>query len=1315
MNRMKRTLLGVGGWLGMVLVISAAWGQTPRELRDGFRNPPDTTKPWVYWYWISDNISKEGITRDLESMQRIGIGEALIGNIYLDDVEIGDVKALTDEWWGMVAHAIREGGRLGVDIGMFNCPGWSQSGGPWIKPEQSMRYLVSTEVRVAGPSRFDGLIGAPAEEFQDVALLAFPAPPADAATVAALEPAVGVEPVLADAARLFDKRFDRAVMFPEGVGRVVIDVETASAFTARSLILNLSETAFACNCVLQAADGAGGYRTIREFRVDRSNTSINVGFMPHAPVAVSFPVEHARKYRLIVEGISGRAGFTEIELLTAPRLDRFMEKQLAKMHPTPLPMWDTYLWDLQPALDDAGLAMQVEAVLDLTGKLDTDGRLEWEVPQGEWVILRMGMSPTGTKNAPASPEGQGLEVDKMNRAAARAHFDAYIGELLRRMPAEDRRAFKHVVADSYEMGSQNWTDGFDARFRAQFGYDPTPWLPVLTGRIVESADASERFLWDMRRMVADGVAYEYVGGLREISNEHGLKLWLENYGHWGFPAEFLQYGGQADQVSGEFWATGDLGSIELRAAASAAHVYGKPIVSAEAFTSGQRFESTPWSLKPRGDWALTEGINHWVMHVYIHQPWEDRLPGVNAWFSTEFNRHNTWFEQTREWIDYYRRCHYLLQQGAHVADVAYFIGDDTPKMTGVREPELPDGYDYDYINGEVIRERLEVRDGRFVLPDGKSYRVLVLPQLRTMRPEVLQRIVELVRAGGVVLGPRPEQSPSLADWPAADAQVRDSAAELWGDCDGLDVTQRRFGEGMLFNGVSLETVFAAIGLVPDVDECPGDPVLWTHRTTGEAEIFFVTNQSSQPVSLAPLFRGPGLVPELWDPERNQIRRPGLFAPLAQGVRVPIELEPYGSTFVVLGRGRAREAVSRILKDGEVIGSTEPKVRALEAGDDEVAPGNFVLAGWVLPQVEIGLPGEVAKGVFLGESRNDVIDPTHGDSIVAGGGHAGAGLAVGRNGVVVYEHGANHFASVLVHRAPLTEWTHLALVYRAGRPVLYVNGELAREGVSSGFTVHPGRVAGSGFKGGCSDFLQKDGVLARADLERWLAAGPPKVLKSVLPVIALERRGREGGVEAVVSEAGRYELQWTDGGSAAFEATELPAAVALAGPWRVRFRDGRGAPDVIELPVLQSLTEWPLEAVRYYSGTAVYERSFEMSPERLDSSLRYYLALGEVASIAEVRVNGVELGVYWKPPYVVELTDILVPGDNRLEVSVTSTWRNRLIGDAKHPAGLPGAEGAPFQTYLTADIGISPNETPAPYGLLGPVTLQGARVIPVPRP
>ncbi len=212
---------------------------------------------------------------------------------------------------------------------------------------------------------------------------------------------------------------------------------------------------------------------------------------------------------------------------------------------------------------------------------------------GDWLILQAGMKPTGTKNSPASPQGEGLEVDKMNAAAAQRHFDAFIGQLLKRMPESDRKAFKRVIADSYEMGSQNWTDGLRQLFRKRYDYDPLPWLPTLTGRIVGSADQTDRFLWDLRRLVADRVSYGYVGGLREACNRRGLRLWLENYGHWGFPGEFLQYGGQSDDVSGEFWATGDLGSIELRAAASAAHIYGKKIVSAEAFTSTAKIRQHP--------------------------------------------------------------------------------------------------------------------------------------------------------------------------------------------------------------------------------------------------------------------------------------------------------------------------------------------------------------------------------------------------------------------------------------------------------------------------------------------------------------------------------------------------------------------------------------------------------------------------------------------------------------------------------------------------------------------------------------------------
>ena len=303
-----------------------------------------------------------------------------------------------------------------------------------------------------------------------------------------------------------------------------------------------------------------------------------------------------------------------------------------------------------------------------------------------------------------------------------------------------------------------------------------------------------------------------MGGLREQCNANGLKLWLENYGHWGFPAEFLQYGGASDCVGGEYWVTGDLGSIECRAASSCANTYGKPVVSAESFTGGPAFQNAPWGLKARGDWAFCEGINHFVLHVYIHQPREDWVPGMNAWFGTEFDRHNTWFESGKTWVEYLRRCCFLLQQGTRVADAAYFIGEDAPKMTGIRRPELPAGHDFDYINAEVILDKLSVKGGRLVLPHGTSYRALVLPELPTMRPEVLQKIQQLVKAGATVVGTPPSRSPSLEHFPQCDAQVKQAAAELWGEAAPAKAGKRAFGKGALVWGKSMKEVFGDLGV-----------------------------------------------------------------------------------------------------------------------------------------------------------------------------------------------------------------------------------------------------------------------------------------------------------------------------------------------------------------------------------------------------------------------------------------------------------------------------------------------------------------------
>ncbi|RYG59337.1 glycoside hydrolase family 2, partial [bacterium] len=481
------------------------------------------------------------------------------------------------------------------------------------------------------------------------------------------------------------------------------------------------------------------------------------------------------------------------------------------------PPFDFYTWPPQAEPESAALSVPTKAVQNISALLNGD-KLTWDVPPGEWIIQRLAMVPTGAYNTPAPPDSTGPEVDKMSRELLRVHFDAYVGNLLKRMPAADRKALKHVVVDSYEVGSQNWTEGFGEAFKVHYGYDATPFLPVLSGRIIGSAEQSNRFLWDMRRFVADRIASEYVGGLRDISREHGLRSWQQNYGWDGFSGETLQYGGQVEEISGEFWAGPDHpygGNVELRDASSAAHIYGLPAVYAEAWTGGPAFSNTPAQLKRRGDWAFCQGVSQMVLHVNIAQP-DERRPGISAWFGTEFNRHNTWFNQSKSFFDYLTRSHFMLQQGKYVADVAYFIGEDTPKMSGLQQPVVPGGYSYDFINADVIINRLQMKNGRFTLPDGMSYRLIVIPDGVSMRPETLKKLRDLVAQGGAVWGAPPTKSPSLQNYPACDAEIGRLAAQLWAKCDGVKTQSAAFGKGRVFRGASLVSALQQVRVQPDV-------------------------------------------------------------------------------------------------------------------------------------------------------------------------------------------------------------------------------------------------------------------------------------------------------------------------------------------------------------------------------------------------------------------------------------------------------------------------------------------------------------------
>ena len=628
-----------------------ALAAAPADLEQGFSSPPDSAKPWVYWFVMDGNLSREGITADFEAMKEVGLGGLLFMEV---DVGIpkGPVKFMSPPWRDLFKHANQEAARLGLVMTMPASPGWTGSGGPWVKPAQSMQKLVSSETNLAGPRRFEGLLAQPqtvAGFYRDVAVLAFPTPSGTYRIPDLLEKAV----------------FHRGHYSSES----------------------------GVKAVLSAAAGPGP-----------------------APEAIV-------------------------------RLDRIM---------------------------------------DLTAQLDSQGRLAWDVPAGSWTVLRWGHTSTGANTRPAPEPGVGLECDKFDRAALDAHFHDFLGKLLEDLGPLAGRSLVALHIDSWEMGPQNWTARFREEFQRRRGYELLRYLPIMTGRVVESLEGSERFLWDLRQTILELITENHAGHLAALAHQHGLQLSIEPYD--GTPCDDMTYGARADTPMGEFWRDTFSTWFSCTEATSIAHTYGRRVIQAEAFTSGdgERWLAHPATLKTLGDWAFCEGINRFVFHRYAHQPWLDRWPGMTMGpYGIHYERTQTWWDLSRAWIQYLTRCQFLLQQGLTVADVCFLKPEASPQVfrapasaTRGNPPERL-GYSFDGCNPEVVLTRMTVQNGRLLLPDGMSYRLLVLPQTQTMTPALLRKVKELVQAGATVIGPRPLKSPSLTGYPRCDAEVQQLAAELF--------------------------------------------------------------------------------------------------------------------------------------------------------------------------------------------------------------------------------------------------------------------------------------------------------------------------------------------------------------------------------------------------------------------------------------------------------------------------------------------------------------------------------------------------------
>jgi hypothetical protein len=1001
------------------------------KMENNFHHPPDEAKTYVFWQWMNGNITKAGITADLEAMKRVGVGGVEVFQV-TNTIPKGPVAFLSSEWIGLIHFAIAEAARLGLSFTILNCAGWSNSGGPWIKPEQSMQMLAWTDLRISGPQHYSEVL--PQAQFEE---------------------------------RIYSTDIDP------------------------------------------------GYRR---------------GSKPLSDVGSRF--------------------YRDIAILAFPT--PVNEPEMRNLR---LPLINENLFLDEKAETAKFLATDRSKVINLTGNILDDGRLIWDVPSGNWTILRLGYTPTGQFNHPAPEGGVGLECDKFSRTALQTVWNNLAQVIIKDAGSMAGPTLRSVLIDSWEVGNQHWSQGYKQEFITRRGYDPTPWLPVLSGRIIETRELTDRFLWDLRRTNEDLIADNYFAELTRLCHSQGLRSAAEAYGG---PFDEVQASGTLDIPMGEFWAgnpdqpVSSEKAMSNRLSASAAHGYGKPIVAAEAFTARPadgKWSNDPYSLKLRGDWAFCQGINRFVIHRYAHQPWIDVKPGMTMGpYGINFERTNTWWEQSRQWMAYVARCQYMLQQGRFVADVAYFPGDQAPTNTIHDNGLALNGYDFDFLSADLLLQ-LQYVDGYLTLPGGMRYKVLVVGGDGRLRRELVEKIRELSLAGAPITCPRPLESPSLKDYPDGDARIRAIASELWDSkhiftCDA-------------------SALLSKTSVLPDVEA----PLEYIHRRAGDFDIYFLANPSRKAIDCRVLFRIGGRRAELWDPDSGVINNITVAQEQKDGrTLIPVHLDPAGSVFVVFRYGK---------QPGQIVDITEN-----------------------------------GKSIIPQDTVSD----------------SPSGLNQGVRG------------------------TRVTLAGQADR--------------------HP---------------------------------------------------------EAIVWVAGTYTIHHADGSRQDMNVAQIPPPIKVSGSWQVQFPPRLGAPAEVTFDSLISWTDHSIAGVRYFSGTASYQKSFDLPATFTSEGSRLVLNLGEVRNIAEVTLNGVKLGILWRPPFSVEITSAAKTGTNRLNVSVTNLWVNRLIGDEQEPQDCewgPGEHGIALKEWPEWFQAGKPRpssgriafttfrfyEKDSPLirsGLLGPVTIQKA--------
>jgi hypothetical protein len=965
-----------------------AFGETESDpLLAGFESPPQSARPRIWWHWMNGNITEDGIAKDIAWMKRIGIGGLQNFDASLATPQVVEKRLvyMTPEWKKAFRFAAQSADAAGLEFAIAASPGWSETGGPWVKPEDGLKKISWSHTDIVGGKPFTGKIATPPSAigpfqtlaegndilldqgkqahsglFNDVALYAIPV--RKVATMATAK-------VIMDDGQAADPS-----LLNDGDLVKTLDLGAGSAGAPPTLRFVYQKPRLLRAATLFMRDiavvgGEDHFTPVLEARVGGKWQKLAEFELSNVPTTVAFKPVNASEYRVVFAAYSGLSGpslaagvpgaiippviaartgpapvkIAEMQFSDEEIIDRFESKAGFSLTN------DYYALSTTSSPDQRGISSS--SIINLTGRLKSDGTLDWSPPKGNWRILRLGWSLTGKTNHPAPPEATGLEVDKLDGAAVERYLRHYIN-MYREAAGNDMvgsRGVRALLTDSTEIGAINWTPKMVEQFRKLRGYDPTPWLPALTGVLIETRKKSDQFLYDYRRTLADLHASEHYETVARVAHEYGLTVYGEAIEDRrpviGDDMALRRY---ADIPMAAMWVWGDAAGVrptllgDMKGASSVGHFYGKNIIAAESMTSAL----APWAAAPSDlrrviDLEFAHGINRPVIHTSVHQPLDDKKPGLSLMiFGQFFNRHETWSEMAKPWIDYMSRSSYLLQQGHNVADVAYFYGEEGP-ITALNAyaplSDTPTRYAYDFINGDGLIDGLRFNtQGRIMSPSGATYKALYLGgSSQKMTLPALRRIEYLVKNGAMIIGRPPASSPSLADNPDEFAAI---VKRLWHR--GIATGQVR---GKVISSNDIDATMAAAGILPDADfgtSVTKDDVMFVHRALPDGDLYYVLNRSGSAVSLDARFRVTGKKPEIINAVDGSVT-PTSYRQEGSMTHVPMELDGHESLFVLFRKSTATPEVT-IAKPKFVNVANLDGPWTVKFQNDRAAPASAVL-------------------------------------------------------------------------------------------------------------------------------------------------------------------------------------------------------------------------------------------------------------------------------------------------------------------------------------------------------------------------------------